>query len=97
MTEGTRPTKLHRLLAEYLAGDINEAQLAQKFEHAYNFEVDLKALSDRERPAFSDLFDVLGLYSPHELRSHEAYRGYKSEADVRAAVVSTLATRDEES
>jgi hypothetical protein len=84
-------TKLHQLIAAYMAGDIDEAALARDFEHAYNFEVDLSSLSERERPVFSRLFDVLGLYSLADLRSRETYRGYKSESDVRTAVTEALA------
>jgi hypothetical protein len=83
-------SKLHTLLDAYVAGDVDESELAKAFERAYNFEVDLNALSESERVAFSRLFDVLGLYSPSETRAREAYRGYKSEADVRAAVRATL-------
>jgi hypothetical protein len=84
-------TRLHQLITAYMANEINEAALARDFERAYNFEVDLSALSERERVAFRKLFDVLGLYSPHDLRVRESYRGYKSEADIRGAVEDTLA------
>jgi hypothetical protein len=74
-----------------MASDIDETALARDFERAYNSEVDLSALSERERVAFSKLFDILGRYSPHDLRTRESYPGYKSEADIRRAVEETLA------
>ena len=84
-------TKLHQLIAAYMAGDLDEAALARDFERAYNSEVELSALPEREHVAFSKLFDILGLYSPHDLRVRESHRGYKSEADIRRAVEETVA------
>ena len=74
-----------------MVGDIDETALTRDFERAYNSEVDLSALSERERVAFGKLFDILGLYSPHHLRTRESHRGYTSEAGVRRAVEETLA------
>jgi hypothetical protein len=45
-----------------MASEIDETALSRDFERAYNSEVDLSALSERERVAFTKLFDILGLY-----------------------------------
>jgi hypothetical protein len=75
---------LHKLLADYLSGGIDTPVFCSNFEHAFNFDVDRRALTPLESDAFQRLFDEVVYFSPfREERAKIPH--YRSEQQIREA------------
>ena len=76
----------HKLLSDYLANKISTPLFCRNFEHAWNFDVELRDLTASEYKTFSLLFDEVAWFSPERQESWE-YPGYRTAEQIRAAAL----------
>jgi hypothetical protein len=57
-------SSLRQLLRDFLNGELETEAFSNYFVSGYNDAVDERALTPLEQPILSNLFDVVGYYSP---------------------------------
>lgn len=75
---------LHKLLADYLGGDLDTPLFCSNFEQALNFDVERRELTPNEEAAFERLFNEVIYFSPFP-DERAAIPNYRSEAQIRQA------------
>jgi hypothetical protein len=68
---------------------ISVGDFCVRFEHMWNFEFNKEALSGKEYQSLDTLFDEVVWFSPVPREQWE-YPKYRDEAEIRAAVASTI-------
>jgi hypothetical protein len=69
--------------------EISVGDFCVRFEHMWNFEFNKEALSEKEYQSLDALFDEVVWFSPVPREQWE-YPKYRDEAEIRAAVASTI-------
>jgi len=80
---------LYALLRGVKGGDVSVFAFCENFERLYNFELDRKSLSEKEKGAFADLFNKVVWFSPYP-EEREAVPHYLSEAEILHSIEVTL-------
>lgn len=80
---------LHALLRGVKRGDVSVLAFCENFERLYNFELDRKSLSEKQKGAFADLFNKVVWFSPYS-KEREVVPYYLSEAEILHSVEITL-------
>jgi hypothetical protein len=80
----------HKLLSDYLADKIDAPLFCSNFEHAWNFDVELRDLAPAEYEIFSGLFHEVAYFSPESPETWE-YPGYRSAEQIREAAIKAVA------
>jgi hypothetical protein len=73
---------LHKLLADYLEGEIDTPLFCSNFEQAFNFDVHRSALSPGESAIFERLFDEVVYFSSFAEERAEV-SNYRSEEQIK--------------
>jgi hypothetical protein len=89
--------RLHELLRQFLEGNLSTDLFCEKFESAYNFDVDKSKLSDDEATAFRRLFDAVVWYSPIESERNRIPNYLDEEGVSRVAAKASRLLSGEES
>jgi hypothetical protein len=84
----------HKLLSDYLTDRIGTPLFCSNFEHAWNFDVELRDLTATEHRIFSRLFDEVVWFSPEPPAKWE-YPGYRTAEQIRAAALKAAAELQE--
>lgn len=84
----------HKLLSDYLTDKIDTPLFCSNFEHAWNFNVELRALTASECRIFSWLFDEVAWFSPDPPETW-GYPGFRTAKQIKAAAVKAAADLDE--
>lgn len=86
MTAVAEPARLrlHRLLAEFRADDMDAGTFSTEFERTYNLELDKGRLSPSEAQAFGELFERVIRYSPFP-EERATIPNYLGEKEIRSA------------
>ena len=77
------------LLNLFQRQNISVGDFCIRFEHTWNFEFNKEALSEKEYQSLDALFDEVVWFSPVPREQWE-YPKYRDEAEIRAAVASTI-------
>jgi hypothetical protein len=83
VTEPAR-LRLHRLLAEFRADEMDTGTFSNEFERTYNLELDKGTLSPSEAQAFGKLFERVIWYSPFP-EERAKIPNYLGEEEIRSA------------
>jgi hypothetical protein len=75
---------LHKLLSDYLRGDIDAALFCNNFETAFNFDVSRQELTPKEEAVFGELFEQVIYYSPFP-EERAKIPNYRSEEQILQA------------